>query len=98
MKIFSPIFGVVISRRVRQTYVLGLDAETEGYGRGGSGIISRIISVVARDVREHAPADVSSSRRDFTVETGSTPTKAFASRFTAVGWMQQLDHNCVKAL
>ena len=72
--------------------------KTEGYGRGGSGFIYRIVSAVAHDVREHAPADVSSSRRDFTMETGSTPAKAFASLYTAVGWMQQLDHNCVKAL
>ena len=71
--------------------------KTEGYGRGGRGIISRTMSAVAHEVREHAPADVSSSRRDFTMETGSTPTKGFASLFTAVGLMQQLDHNCKKA-
>lgn len=67
--------------------------KTEGYGRGGRQIISRIISAVALHAREHAPADVSSSRRDFTMETRSTPTKTFASLFTAVGWMQQLDNN-----
>jgi hypothetical protein len=72
--------------------------KTEECGRGGRRIICRIISAVARDVREHVPADVSSSRRDLTMETGSTPTKAFASLFTAVGWMQQLDDKSLQAL
>ena len=66
---------------------------TEGYGRGGRQIKSRIISAVALHVREHAPADVSASRRDFTMQTRTTPTKTFAALFTAVGWMQQLDNN-----